>query len=497
MLSLNRTCGVLLPVFSLPGRWGIGDLGKEAIEFAEFLSRSGQRTWQLLPLSETDSAMGDSPYSSSSAFAGNRLFIPPEDLMERGLITPGEAEDAPSFPADRVDYQLVREHRVRLLSKAFSRFTPTQEYYSFLQRHSYWVQDHAVFSSIKKRLSGLPWSEWPEGLRLRREEALAQAGIELREAIDYELFVQFLFFENMELLRRECEGKGIELMGDLPIYVNYDSADVWAHRRFFLLDADLLPSEVSGVPPDYFSSTGQLWGNPLYNWEELEQDGFSWWITRLKHSLSMFHLVRIDHFRGLSGYWAVPRGEKTAERGVWRQARPEGFFNAIRQSIPSTSLLAENLGVITPDVTEAMESMGLPGMAVLLFGFSGDMRDNPHIPHNYTGNLTAYSGTHDNNTALGWYREDTTDAEREALFHYTGRTMTEEEVPEAVVRIVLSSVAERAIIPLQDHLGLGSEARINTPATPSGNWRWRALKTFFTEEFSLKIKQLAEIYGRN
>lgn len=497
VISLGRTCGILLPLSSLPGGWGIGDLGPESRRFVDFLSRSGQRIWQMLPLSETDGAMGNSPYSSSSAFAGSRLYISPDDLVERGLLTAEEIGAAPAFPSDRVDYRAVRRHRKRLLERAFSRFSPTRDYEEFLEAQSYWVFDYALFAAMKTRTEGSSWESWPDDLKKREIREMARARFFLTEEIDRALFEQFMFFESMKRLRRECDEKGVELLGDLPIYVNYDSADVWAHQEFFQLDQDLVPTRVAGVPPDYFSKTGQLWGNPLYDWEELERDNFSWWIRRLEHSLSLFHLVRIDHFRGLLGYWAVPYGDRTAERGEWRSARPEAFFGELRKSLPGRCFLAENLGVITPDVTETMERMDFPGMAVLQFGFSGDARDNPHAPHNYAANLAAYSGTHDNNTVMGWYREDATAAERLALAEYAGRTPADEEVPETMVRLVLSSVAELAVIPLQDHLGLGSEARINMPSTPSGNWEWRARKGHFSEELARRLKRLAEIYGRN
>jgi len=494
---LARSCGILLPVSSLPGRWGIGDLGPGARSFVDFLSRSGQKTWQTLPLSETDGALGNSPYSSSSAFAGNPLFISPDDLVESGLINSAETAETPPFPRKRVEYPAVRAFKAKLLARAFTRFSPSPEYESFLKRHEYWIFDHALFSALKQRLGGLPWNEWPDELKLRDEKTMQKAALELRESVNFLLFQQYLFFTAMQRLRIVCAEKRVELLGDLPIYVNYDSADVWAHPGLFHLDENLLPVEVAGVPPDYFSKTGQLWGNPLYDWEALRKDGFSWWIERLTHSLSMFDLVRIDHFRGLLAYWAVPFGDKTAENGVWRKVPSEDFFKALRKNIPAPSFLAENLGVITPDVTEAMDRMGFPGMAVILFAFGGGMKDNPHIPHNYIANLAAYSGTHDNNTALGWFRDDATDEERRSLARYLGRTPDEKEIPDILVRMVLSSVAQRAIIPLQDYLGLGSEARMNTPATPSGNWEWRAEAFCFTEELLHRIQRLSEIYGRN
>ncbi len=300
----------------------------------------------------------------------------------------------------------------------------------------------------------------------------------------------------MERLRSECDEKGVELLGDLPIYVNFDSADVWAHPNLFHLDENLLPVEVAGVPPDYFSKTGQLWGNPLYNWKALQKD-FSWWIKRLQHSLSMFHLVRIDHFRGLLAYWAVPFGDRTAEKGIWRDVPSEAFFASLRKYIPASSFLAENLGVITPDVTDAMEQMSFPGMAVVLFAFGGGMKDNPHIPHNYSAALAAYSGTHDNNTALGWYRDDASEEERRTLARYLGRTPDEREVPDILVRMVLSSVGAARHHSTPGLPGAWKRSAYEHARNPLRNWEWRAEAFSFTEEFSIRIKQLSEIYGRN
>lgn len=369
MFLLNRACGILLPVPSLPGGFGAGDLGKPAHDFVDFLSRSGQTIWQVLPLTVTDEALGNSPYSSPSAFAGNPLCISPEDLVTRGLLFRDELSGHPAFPEDRVDYGPARAFREEILRLAFSRFTPGEEYLAFLREQEYWLQDYVLFTAIKGLFKGSPWNGWPEEIRGRDEKALLEASGDLRRELDYLRFVQFLFFSQMKSLRAKCRQAGVELIGDLPIYVNYDSADVWSRQSFFCLDEELLPIEVAGVPPDYFSETGQLWGNPLYNWESLKKNGFSWWIRRLRHSLSLFDTVRIDHFRGLLAYWAVPYGDKTAKGGTWKPVPSEDFFNAVRKELPSPSFLAENLGVITPDVTEAMEFLGFPGMAVALFAF--------------------------------------------------------------------------------------------------------------------------------
>lgn len=496
VLFLDRACGVLLSISSLPGGFGVGDLGPAARSFVNFLSSAGQRIWQVLPLTETDGALGNSPYSSPSAFAGNSLYIGLEDLVDWGFLTPGELENLPTFPEGRAKYTQARRLKGDLFRKAFSSFSPSEEYFAFLKRHGYWLPDYALFSALKNKFGGTPWNLWPDELRSRNNEALRQAKEELRKEIDFLLFIQYLFFSQMTALREKCASAGIELIGDLPIYVNYDSADVWAHPSLFNLDENCLPVEVAGVPPDYFSETGQLWGNPLYDWDALKADDFSWWMERLKHSLSMFHTVRIDHFRGLLAYWAVPYGNETAEKGVWRNVPSEEFFHRLEQNIPSPPFLAENLGVITPDVTEAMRRMNFPGMAVALFAFSGDMKENPHIPHNYVRELTAYSGTHDNNTVRGWFLKDASDEERLTLEAYAGHEITESNVADTVVRLVLSSVADRTVIPLQDYIRLGAEGRMNTPSVPSGNWEWRASSTCFTNELVLRMKKLATLYGR-
>jgi 4-alpha-glucanotransferase len=494
---LDRRCGILLSIPSLNGNGGIGDLGTCAHRFADFLAEAGQSIWQVLPLTETDSALGNSPYSSPSAFAGNPLYISLEDLVVRGLLDESEISSGYGFPEDFVDYGAAREFRFPLLRKAFSRFTPGEDYFTFLHRQSFWLSDYALFSALKAKLGGTSWHRWPEPLRRRESRAIQDVSGELGNEIDHICFLQYLFFSQAASLKEKCTSLGIELIGDIPIYVNYDSADVWAHREYFCLGEDLLPTEVAGVPPDYFSKTGQLWGNPLYNWDNLKKDDFSWWVRRLEHSLNMFHSVRIDHFRGLLAYWAVPFGEKTAERGAWKKVPSSEFFDCLSRKFPSAPFLAENLGVITPDVTETMERMGFPGMAVLLFAFGGDMRENPHIPHNYVHGLTAYTGTHDNNTVRGWFLEDSTAGERRTLEEYCGREITAENAPDALIRLVFASVAERAVIPLQDHLGLGSEARMNTPSTPSGNWRWKVRKSQLTKNLSSRMKILTELYGRN
>ena len=496
MAFLPRKSGILLPVSSLPGRFGIGDIGPSARNFASFLALSGQKLWQVLPLQETSPALGNSPYSSPSAFAGNPLFISLEDLAEKELLKEEEISVSPSFSGERAEYGGAWEYKHPLLKKAFSRFRPDDGYFLFLEENTYWLNDYVLFSALKEELGGLPWNEWPAEVKFREEGALLKAREMLREPVDFRLFLQYLFYLQVQELKEACFRSGVELMGDLPIYVNYDSADVWSHREFFALDSDLLPREAAGVPPDYFSETGQLWGNPLYDWNALEEDGFSWWLNRLKHSLSLFDLVRIDHFRGLLAYWAVPAGEDTAEKGIWRKVPSKNFFRALRDFLPAERFVAENLGIITPDVTETMKNLGLPGMAVLLFAFGGEMKGNPHIPHNFQRELVAYTGTHDNNTALGWFRSDASEAEREILKKYLGRDIEEPDIPGALIRLVLSSVADRTVIPLQDYLSLGEESRMNRPSTPSGNWEWRVREEALTEDLSKRMKGLAGLYGR-
>ncbi len=496
MAFLPRKSGILLHISSLPGPFGIGDIGPSARDFSALLARSGQKLWQVLPLQETNPALGNSPYSSPSAFAGNPLFLSLEDLADRGLLNPDEI-DPPHFSGSQAEYGRAWEYKRQLLERAFTRFEPDEGYFLFLEEQKFWLNDYALFSALKEHFGGIPWNEWPGELKFRREDALLRARGELKEAVRFRLFQQYIFFLQMKDLKDACALSGIELMGDLPIYVNYDSADVWSSRKFFSLDEDLCPGEVAGVPPDYFSETGQLWGNPLYDWNALEADGFSWWLNRLKHSLSLFDLVRIDHFRGLLAYWAVPAEEKTAERGVWRAVPSKNFFDTLKKSLPAERFVAENLGIITPDVTEAMKDLGLPGMAVLLFAFGGDRKDNPHIPYNFSRELVAYTGTHDNNTALGWFRSDASKSERETLRKHLGTDIDETDLPDALIRLVLSSVADRAIIPLQDYLSLGEDARMNRPSTPSGNWEWRASAEALTVALAERMKELAEIYGRD
>jgi 4-alpha-glucanotransferase len=494
VVLLDRKCGILLPLLSLPGGFGTGDLGKPAANFIDFLKRSGQSIWQVLPLTVTDGALGNSPYSSPSAFAGNPLCISLEGLLSRGLLDRDELLSPPSFPQDRIDYGLARLFKEKILRRTFARFSPEGEFKAFQEANAFWLDDFVLFSALKTYFGGAPWIEWPEDLKRRDRRALLAAEAMLKEESDYLRFVQYIFFSQLEDMRTACREAGVELIGDLPIYVNFDSSDVWANQSLFCLSEDLLPTEVAGVPPDYFSKTGQLWGNPLYNWSEMRNTGFSWWLARLHHSLAMFDLVRIDHFRGLLAYWAVPFGDKTAERGTWRDVPSEEFFARLKQEFPSMPFLAENLGIITPDVTEAMEAMELPGMAVALFGFGGDMERNPHIPHNYRRELAAYTGTHDNNTAEGWYSTDATEDERKDFEEYAPGYA--KKPAEGMVRLVMGSVAGRVIIPLQDYLGLGQEGRINTPSTTGGNWEWRTKEEHLSSDLAERMARLAKIYGR-
>ena len=496
MSFLPRKSGVLLHISSLPGPFGIGDIGPSARNFSAFLARSGQKLWQVLPLQETSPALGNSPYSSPSAFAGNPLFLSPEDLAGRGLLRKEEITPPPFSPR-QAEYGRAWKYKVELIKLAFTRFEPDEGYFHFLEEQKFWLNDYALFSALKEHFGGLPWNEWPGEIKFRREDALLKARSQLDEAVRFRLFQQYAFFLQMNDLKDACALSGVELMGDLPIYVNYDSADVWSHRKTFSLDGELRPREVAGVPPDYFSETGQLWGNPLYDWSALEEEGFSWWLKRLKHSLALFNLVRIDHFRGLLAYWAVPAEERTAERGVWREVPSEKFFAAMQNALPAEGFVAENLGIITPDVTGAMKRLNLPGMAVLLFAFGGSSGDNPHIPYNFQRELVAYTGTHDNNTALGWFRSDASEEERKALKDYLGRGVDEADLPDALIRLVLSSVADRAVIPLQDYLSLGEEARMNRPSTPRGNWEWRVSQEALTDGLAERMKRLAGIYGRD
>jgi len=496
-----RKSGVLLHISSLPSRWGIGDFGPESVRFASFLSNAGMNLWQILPVTPVDQIMGNSPYSPTSAFAGNYLYISPELLVSSGFLEKNDPYivDPPFFSKSKVDFHRVRDYKQKLLHKAFIRFKKNKDfndYELFFNQNRYWVESWSFFTALKKAHKGRAWYEWDNGLKFRTHEALSQAWLEYQNEIEYERFVQFVFFQQAKVFREALNNLEIELIGDVPIYTTLDSADVWVKPWLFQLDEELHPTFVAGVPPDYFSKTGQLWGNPLYNWNSMAEDNFSWWVSRLRHSLQLFDILRIDHFRGLVGYWSIPANEETAENGTWQNVPHNEFFEALRREFSSGKFWAENLGIITQDVDLAMKEMGFPGMTITQFAWN-DTSNNYYAPHNHTKNSVVYTGTHDNNTTLGWLMEDSTEEERISLSAYIGREINEDNICEELIRLTLSSVAEFAVIPMQDILKLGAEARFNKPSTTQGNWSWRMLPDMATEALAQEIYKKVKIYGRS
>jgi len=499
MTSKTRGSGVLLHIGSLPSPHGIGDFGAAAYRFADFLARTGQTFWQVLPLNPTDVMCGNSPYFSRSTFAMNPLFIGIDSLVKEGLISEADIPAPPPFSPGRIDYHRAGAYKGAILERAFQQFkrsAAADDYREFCATHSVWLDDFALFIALKTEFKGLVWSRWPEALRDRRPDALKEAAHHLSERMEKEKFLQYLLFNQWASLKSCCNKQGIEIIGDLPIYVCYDSADVWVNPHIFKLDKDKTPTAVSGVPPDYFSATGQLWNNPVYRWDVLKQTGYQWWIERMGHTLNCFDRVRIDHFRGLVKYWEVPADEKTALKGEWKEVPTEHFFKTLIEWFHRFPVIAEDLGFITPDVWEIMDRFRFPGMKVLLFAFGDDDPMHPFLPHTYPRNCVAYTGTHDNNTLRGWFDNEASPEEKERLFRYLYREPPVDEIRWEMIRLVMMSVADTAVIPMQDILGLGGDARMNRPATPSGNWTWQLEPGQITPAVEDTLLTMTLTYGR-
>jgi 4-alpha-glucanotransferase len=506
-MSFPRSSGILLHPTSLPGPYGIGDLGPEAYAFADFLEAAGQSLWQVLPLGPT--GYGDSPYACYSAFAGNTLLVSPDQLVADGLLTPEDLANLPTFEAERVDFEAVHKHKDTILRQAFASFNRSVDanvrdaFAEFCRRNVSWLDDYALFRALKDEHGGVAWNEWESSFVRRDPAALEAAKKELGEQIEAQKFYQFLFFRQWFALKTYCNKRGIKLVGDIPIFVAHDSADVWTNPDQFKLNEDGTPIVVAGVPPDYFSATGQLWGNPLYNWERMRADGFKWWIERVRATLDTFDIARIDHFRGFAACWEIPGGDKTAERGRWVEAPGKELFTAIREALGEPPIIAEDLGVITPDVEALRDDFGFPGMRILQFGFSSDTK-NIDLPHNYHKNVVVYTGTHDNDTAVGWFSSvagegstrDAQQIEREREFCLKYLNTEGKEINWDFIRAVLGSVADTAVVPLQDALGLGTEARMNLPNSTEGNWAWRIKPRALTGEIATRLRGLTELYGR-
>lgn len=497
----KRGSGILLHITSLPSQFGIGDLGPDAYRLVDFLSQAGQRYWQVLPLNPTNPGGGNSPYYSSSAFAGNALLISPELLEKEGLLSKSDFGDAHDFKDKQADYDKVINFKDKLFSIAFNNFKNNSEklnslFSEFCSAHSHWLNDFALFNALKSHFNQKIWTDWPNEIRDREPEALRTFQKKLDRQIEFEKFLQFIFFQQWFSLKKYCEEHSVEIIGDVPYYVSLDSADVWENYPIFKLDANKNPTHVAGVPPDYFSETGQRWGNPVYRWDVLKDQNYTWWIERIEHNLQMYHWIRIDHFRGFVGYWEVLATEKTAINGKWVQAPAEDFFNTLLQKNPKLPIIAEDLGVITDDVKEIIQKFNFPGMKILLFAFDESLPKNPYAPHNHIQNCLIYTGTHDNNTARGWFEEEASDDMRKRLMQYVGREIREDEIHWELIRLALMSVANMAIIPIQDVLGLKSNAKMNRPGTSSGNWKWRLSPGQLTEAVVQKLRAMTEIYGR-
>lgn len=474
-------------------------MGPGARRFAEFLEEAGQSYWQVLPLNPPSPGEGNSPYSSSSAFAGNVLLISPEVLVRDGWLPPEVLKQAPEFSKDRVDYGRAIQFKDYYLNRAYLNFTSSGErdgYEKFCAANSYWLDDYALFTALKEFFAGQSWANWPSDIRDRDPGALSNYGKTLAGPIEKQKFLQFVFFRQWADLKEHCNERNIKIMGDIPIYMSYQSADVWAHPDIFKLDKNKKPTAMAGVPPDYFSRTGQLWGNPVYNWSRLQETRFEWWVKRIEQNLKLFDLLRIDHFRGLVAYWEVPAGEKTAINGKWVPAPGEAFLDTLTREYPSLPIIAEDLGTITDDVREFIEKYGIPGMKVLLFAFGDGFSENLYAPHNHVKNCVVYTGTHDNNTARGWYEQEASEAERRSIVRYLGREIPSDKFAVELVRLAMSSVADIVILPMQDILGLGAEARMNTPSTVEGNWEWRLNPAYLSSDLARWLRDLTEICGR-
>ncbi|MEB3338559.1 MAG: 4-alpha-glucanotransferase [Leptolyngbyaceae bacterium] len=497
-MPFPRASGLLLHPTSLPGRFGIGDLGLEAYRFVDFLVESGQQLWQVLPLGPT--GYGNSPYMCYSAIAGNPLLISPELLRDNGFLQDTDLADFPEFPSDIVDFDPVIAAKLPLLHKACDNFRDhataeqKQEFQGFCEAKSSWLDDYALFMALKEADEGSSWHTWAPKIAKRQPEVMDQWRRRLAAEIFYHKYLQFEFFRQWSELKHYANQRSIQIIGDIPIYVAHDSADVWAHPQNFCLDEETgEPALMAGVPPDYFSATGQLWGNPVYNWEHLQKTNFHWWVQRFEAMLDYVDLIRIDHFRGFEAYWAVPQGETTAINGKWIEAPGTAFFKVLNQRLGQLPILAEDLGVITPEVEALRDEFEFPGMKVLHFAFGSDS-GNPFLPFNYPRNCLVYTGTHDNDTTLGWFHQLAPE-EQESVVQYLGCNSSA-GIHWDLIRLALASVANQAVFPLQDVLGLGTEARMNFPGKAEGNWAWRYPSGALTLEVQQRLKTMTERYGR-
>ncbi len=495
-----RKCGVLLPIFSLSSKYGIGTFSKEAYDFVDFLKKAGQSYWQILPLGPT--SYGDSPYQSFSTFAGNPYFIDLEGLIADGLLEEKQVDKCDFGGSEEyIDYEKIYRARFDILKKAFENRENAKDAKALLKEYEEfknspendWLEDYSLFMALKNANSGRAWNTWEEGVRLRKSDALAKAHDKYKEEVEFYSFIQFLFSRQWAKLKGYANENGIEIIGDIPIYVAFDSADTWAHPELFQLDEENVPIDVAGCPPDAFSATGQLWGNPLYRWDYHKKTGYKWWMKRISHCYKIYDVIRIDHFRGFDEYYAIPYGNPTAEKGEWRKGPGYDLFDTMKKELGDMAVIAEDLGYLTDSVIKLVKKTGYPGMKILQFAFDS-REESDYLPHNYTKNCIVYTGTHDNDTTRSWFDQLPRDDKKFAK-EYLGLKSAKDAVW-TTIRAAFASVSDTVIIPMQDYLELPGYARINTPSTLGGNWVWRLKKDALTEELSDKMKDFARIYRR-
>ncbi len=490
-----RESGILLPVSALPSRHGIGKLGRAAYQFVDFLAESGCRYWQVLPLSPT--GYGDSPYQSCSVFAGNPYFIDFDLLAQQGLLCPADYDGTQwDSDPDSIDYALLYEQVMPVLRTAYAAFAKKQDadYKKFCKQHKHWLDGYGLFMALKAANGGKAWNEWEASLAMHRKEAVSAAESAYADEIAFYRFVQYCFFSQWYALKQYANSKGVQIVGDIPIYAAYDSVEVWAEPELFQLDKDKKPTVVAGCPPDPFAVKGQLWGNPIWDWESMKKSNYRWWLERLAFTLSMYDVVRIDHFRGFEGYYAIPYGEETAEHGKWKKGPGYALWKAAKEKFGAMNVIAEDLGNITPAVIRLLNRTGFPSMKVMQFGFDSDA-DNPYLPHSFTTtNCVCYTGTHDNHTLRGWVKANAPECNEYAMRYLNVKK--ESQLPKAMLRAAWASIARIAIAPIQDFLNAPASARINTPSTLGGNWIYRTKESDYTEKLCKKIRKMNETYGR-
>ena len=499
----RRGSGILAHITTLPSPYGIGDLGFSSHTFLEFLARAGQGYWQFLPTGPGSPVFDNSPYMSTSAFAGSPLLISPDLLFEEGLIQESTLTNTPTFPEYSVDFPKVTDFKNRLLQEAFANFPPDSQQFTDFKRNTHWLDDYTLFMALKEEFHGQGWFDWPVEIATRRPETLAALHLKHHKRMEYYAFEQFEFFRQWQLLQAKAKKENIKLIGDIPIYVGWDSVDVWANQEIFTLDPESLrPTHVAGVPPDYFSTTGQRWGNPLYRWQtrepDIEEKLTNWWVERFRAVLQMVDTARIDHFRGFEAYWSIPEEEETAIQGEWLKGPGKLFFDKILTALGTLDIIAEDLGFITPEVTDLRRSLGFPGMKVLQFAFD-DNPDNSFLPHNYTSqNCVVYTGTHDNDTTIGWFLSDhLSPAQRQRIKKIANQQDDNHSaIHKDLIYLAMSSIGRLTIFPLQDILGFGNDCRMNSPGTSNGNWTWRCAPRFLTDSISFWLQEETVLFGR-